>query len=138
MKLCVPFNFTEGTDSLRYAFRAYRDTDNVEIHAVHFTDTPHDTVEKVIKKELLELLEEENGNDETESLTRDRVQIEIEVVDETDRESISEAIEEYTREHGIDQIIMSEEERSVFQKLLEKSSTKRVIESDVAPVTVVD
>lgn len=138
MKLCVPFDFSGGTASLRYAFETYSDTDDVEIHAVHFTETPHETLENVVEKELYGILEETNGSADSRSRLRDQLQIEFVAVDDTGRASISGAIEQYAREHDIDQIIMSEEERSLLSKFFDKSNTKRLLESDVAPVTVVD
>lgn len=137
MNVLVPFDFTAGARTLKHAVHAYSDVDGVTIHAVHFSDTKHETVDNVIKKEAQEFISEAHP-DEPNTIHPDQLIVEVRAVSEETPEQISPAIEDYAREHDIDQIIMSEHERSFLARMMEKSNTQRLLESDVAPVTVVD
>ena len=130
----VPFDFTAGVTALRSAVEDYGGVDDVHIYAVHFSDTPHESVNSIVRKEARELIEKDGGE---QTIRPCQLTVEVQQVEEEKTQYIVPAIEEYAAEHDADKIIMSEHERSLLDRLFDTSNTDRIKESDVAPVTIV-
>ena len=136
MKVLVPFDFTVGVQALRRSFQMYEDTREVDIHAVHFSDTPNDTSSSIAEKEVRDLFAEVVGTES--NLEESDLTIATQRVESETRAQVSEAIQQYAEREGIDQVIMSSHNRSLLSRLFDKGTADRILDSDVASVTVVE
>lgn len=133
MNVIVPFDLDADTGAyaLNRAAEMFADSDDVMVYAVHLTDTQNETVDNVIMEEARRLMSvEENGQ-----LDEDQIVVEVQPVKEETPEYIVPAIKQYARENNADQIVMSKQERSLLEKLLQRSNTESLIGNGVAPVT---
>lgn len=131
MKLLVPFDLTEGGEAMRYVAENYN-AQETAIEAVHFSDSANDTVDDVIKKEARDTVEETVDGDIAMSLT-----IRVEEVEETTPETVSNAIERFAEQSNVDKIIMSESDKSLFERVFKEGHTSRILDSDVATVELI-
>jgi nucleotide-binding universal stress UspA family protein len=136
MKVLVPFDFTVGVQALRHSFQMYEDTEKVEIHAVHFSDTPNKTSGDIAEKEVRNLFNE--VVDTGSNLEETDLTIDTQGVEQETRAQVSEAIQDYAERENIDQVIMSSHNRSLLSRLFDKSTADRILDSDVASVTVIE
>lgn len=132
MKLLVPFDLTEGGEAMRYVAENYNVKD-ATVEAVHFSERSSDTVDDVIKKEARDTVEETVDGDVELSLS-----IRVGDVEETTPETVSNAIERFAEASDVDKIVMSESDKSLFERVFKSGHTSRILDSDVAPVELIE
>lgn len=132
-KVLVPFDLKPVSErAVKFALEEYSGKNGVTIHAVHFNEKKHDTVEDVINRTVREFAEE-RGFD-TENLLTEVVERE-EPVDHP--RTVGDIILEYAGKEEIDHVVMGQHNRSWLKNLVRGSASDKVAENAAVPVTLV-
>lgn len=133
MKVLVPFDLTPVSErAVKFALEEYADDATAELHAIHFNQSKHSTVEDIINKTVEEFAEEK-------SFTEGDLKVEIEKREEpVDKPStVGEIILEHIEKEDIDHIVMGQHNKPWYKKILGGSASDKVADKASVPVTLV-